>query len=121
MSQSQEQGSAAGRRRFLQLVGMAGLASAIQPGLSLAQSRTPEVPKTPTAPDSVRTAPQQPAAISEEARILAGLIERRYGKHLNPEQLEAVTREIDNRLQGGKRLRESKLANGDEPDVVFRP
>ena len=49
------------------------------------------------------------------------IVRRRYGKHLTPEKLEAVTREMDGRVQGGKRLRESKLANGDEPDFTFRP
>jgi hypothetical protein len=33
--------------------------------------------------------------------------------------MEAVTRELDNRIQGGKRMRETKLANGDEPDFTF--
>jgi hypothetical protein len=44
----------------------------------------------------------------------------RYGAHLTPEQLEAVTREIDSRVTGGKKLREAKLANSDEPDFTFQ-
>ena len=50
---------------------------------------------------------------------LAEIVRRRYGKHLTPEQLEAVARELDGRLQGGKRMRETRLANGDEPDFTF--
>jgi hypothetical protein len=30
-----------------------------------------------------------------------------------------MTREIESRLQGGKRLREARLSNSDEPDVTF--
>ena len=47
-------------------------------------------------------------------------MKRRYGQHLTAEQLESVTKEIENRLQGGKALRAAKLANSDEPDFVFR-
>src|SRR5439155_724736 len=51
---------------------------------------------------------------------LAEIVKRRYGQHLTAEQLESVTKEIENRLQGGKALRAAKLANSDEPDFVFR-
>ncbi|MGH7729947.1 MAG: hypothetical protein ACRENJ_01705, partial [Candidatus Eiseniibacteriota bacterium] len=63
--------------------------------------------------------PAAPAEISEDARSLADIVRRRYGKHLTSDQLEAITRELDGRLQGGKRLRDSKLLNGDEPDFTF--
>jgi len=114
------------RRRFLATLGMAGLSSALAPSaLALAQTVTPASGGATAKPDSV-AAPAPPAApspgpseISEDARSLAEIVRRRYGKHLTPEQLEAVTRELDNRIQGGKRLRESKLANGDEPDFTF--
>lgn len=103
---------------------MAGLASLSAPALAMAQSKTekgasmagaPAAP-APSAPDSTAA---KPPAISEDARALADIIKRRYGLHLTPEQLEAVTREIENRLQGGKALRAAKLANGDEPDFTF--
>jgi hypothetical protein len=69
---------------------------------------------TPAAPG-----PQKPPEISDDARTLAEIVKRRYGQYLTPEQLEGVTREIDDSLQGGKKLRAAKLANGDEPDFTF--
>ena len=109
------------RRRFLKTVGLAGLSSALAPTvLALAQSANPPVGAVPTKPDSTAApAPASPPDISEDARSLAEIVRRRYGKHLTPEQLEAVTRSLDGGVQGGKRLRESKLTNGDEPDFTF--
>lgn len=110
------------RRRFLRTIGLAGLSSALTPtALALAQATTPSGAARSAKSDSTAapTAPTVPSEISEEARSLADIVRRRYGKHLTPDQLEAVTRELDGRVQGGKRLRESKLANGDEPDFTF--
>ncbi|HKQ57398.1 MAG TPA: hypothetical protein VJY35_05985 [Candidatus Eisenbacteria bacterium] len=107
------------RRRFLKTLGLAGLSSTLVPrALALAQSATPPAGATPAKPDSV-AAPAPPAEISEDARSLAEIVRRRYGKHLTPDQMEAITRELDGRVQAGKRLRESKLTNADEPDVTF--
>jgi hypothetical protein len=112
------------RRRVLRALGIAGITSLGAPALAMGQAR----------PDSARGAAKAPAAaaapgapspaakppeISEDARLLAELVKRRYGQHLTPEQLEAVTKEIDGRLKGGKALRDAKLANGDEPDFTF--
>jgi hypothetical protein len=97
------------------MAGLTAVASAVSANMSAWAQRT----TTPTPADSAKSAPAPPE-ISEEARKLADLIERRYGNHLSPTQLEAVTKEIDGRLQGGKRLREVHLANHDEPDFVFR-
>jgi len=114
------------RRRFLKLFGLAGLTSMVSSAmLSWAEPRTPRGPAgtapPPAAPaDSARAPGGKPPEISDDARALAGIIERRYGKHLRPKQLEAVAREIESRLQGGTRLREARLANSDEPDVTFR-
>ncbi len=108
------------RRRFLKTVGVAGLAAAIAPS-ALAQSAGPRPAGSPAPADSAAApAPPAPPEISDDARSLAEIVRRRYGAHLTPEQLEAVTRELNNRVQGGRRLRESRLANGDEPDVTFR-
>ena len=121
------------RRRFLKLAGLAGLTSLGAPALALAQSKLPppgypsltgaptapaEAPATPPAPPKPLT-PEKPPEISDDARDLASVIQRRYGQHLTPEQLEAVTKEIDGRIQGGRKLRDHKLANGDEPDFTF--
>lgn len=106
-----------GRREFLRTVGLAGIASAL-PARALAQSATPP-PSNPPAPPPAAAAPAGPPAISEDARSLAEIVRRRYGQYLTPDQLEGVTRELDGRMQGGRRLRDAKLANGDEPDFTF--
>jgi hypothetical protein len=109
----------ADRRRFLQSAGLAGLASLCRPAMVAAQAK-PAAPGG-ARPDSAAAPPAaaKPPEISDDARALAELLKRRYGQHLTPEQLEAVTKEIENRLQGGKTLRAAKLANGDEPDFTF--
>jgi len=109
------------RRRFLQLAGL-GLSTAFG-GSAIAQTATPPPATpppatTPTAPPAV-AAPEGPPPISEDARALAEIVRRRYGKHLTPDQLEAVTRELDGRVQSGRRLKDVKLANSDEPDFTF--
>ena len=115
------------RRRFLQLAGL-GLSTSAFAAAAFAQTggtpaatppaATPPAatppPATPSAP-----APEGPPAISEDARDLAEIVRRRYGKYLTPEQLEAVARELDQRVQGGRRLKDAKLANSDEPDFTF--
>ncbi len=120
---SPSQPPAPDRRRFLVTVGVAGLSQALMPSMmAIGQTPTPPPVATPAKPDSA-AAPATPAAppeISEEARALAAILQRRYGKHLTPEQLEAVTTELEQRLAGGRALRGAKLANGDEPDFTFR-
>jgi len=109
----------ADRRRFLQSAGLAGLASLCAPVMAAAQAKS----SSPggARPDSAAAPPAaaKPPEISDDAHALAEVLKRRYGQHLTPEQLEAVTKEIENRLQGGKALRAAKLANGDEPDFTF--
>jgi hypothetical protein len=134
MSVSSRRGLAPGRRRFLKLVGFAGISSAVgstmfawaqtgPPGVNVSPKREPSpradaTSKTPA--DTTHGGAAKPPEISEDARALAAIVQRRYGKHLNPKQLEAVTTEIDGRIQGGVRLRAVKLANSDEPDVTFK-
>ena len=109
------------RRRFLQLAGL-GLSTAFG-GAALAQTSPTPPPATPPAATPATppaaAAPEGPPPISEDARSLAEIVRRRYGKHLTPEQLEAVTRELDGRVQAGRRLKDLKLANSDEPDFTF--
>jgi hypothetical protein len=116
---------ASDRRRFLKLVGFAGLSSAVGASMSAWAQTKPaspapatSPPPAPAPPDST-AAPQKPE-ISEDAKALAKILERRYGKFLDAKQIEKLPEEVENRLQGGKRLRDSKLANSDEPDFVFR-
>jgi hypothetical protein len=68
--------------------------------------------------DSTAAAPKSDAP-SEDARALAAMLGRRY--KLTEAQVELVAKDIDGDLQAGKRLRDAKLVNSDEPDMVFRP
>jgi hypothetical protein len=114
------------RRRFLRAVGLAGLSSTLVPtALALAQApppggvaAKPDSAATPAArPDS--TAAPAKEEISEDAWALAGIIRRRYGRHLSDEQLASIARDFDGDLKAFPRLHAVKLANGDEPDFTF--
>lgn len=114
----------ADRRGFLRLLALVGMSTAAgRASLALAAD-PPARPApaarvaTPTAADTSQAA--GPAPPSEDAQALAGIVARRYGKHLTAEQLESVTLEIDGRLRAGERLRRAGLANADEPDFTFR-
>jgi hypothetical protein len=111
------------RRRFLKTVGLAGVTSALAlpavHGPGAAQAPAAPVPATP-APAPADTAQAASKAVGEDARALAGIIERRYGAHLTKEQLESIARDFDGDLAATKRLREVKLGNAVEPDFTFR-
>ena len=115
-----------GRRDFLKLVGLAGLSTTLgAPARAVAQAAKTMTAPADTAKAGMKAAAADtskttaPAAPSEDARALAAIIQRRYGQHLDADQMKGVTEEIDSRLGSGQRLRSSKLANGDEPDVTF--
>jgi len=111
------------RRVFLKTVGLAGFSSALVAralsGAQVPAPATPPVPAmTPAPPDTAKAA--APPEVGEDARALAGIIERRWGRHLSKEQLESIARDFDGDLKALKRMREVKLGNGDEPDFTFR-
>ncbi len=114
------------RRRFLRTVGLAGVTSALTlPALSGSRPARAQAPAVPPAPDSAKAAAPDsakaaPPAIGEDARALAGIVERRYGAHLSKQQLESIARDFDGDLKATKRLREVKLGNSVEPDFTFR-
>jgi len=114
----------ADRRGFLRLLALVGMSSAAGRA-SFALAADPPAQKgparaTPAAPAAADSSAQAgPPPPSEDARALAGIVERRSGAHLTPAQLEDVTREIDGRLRAGERLRKADLANADEPDFTF--
>ena len=111
------------RREFLKSVGLAGISSAlVAPALSGAPSPVPVAPAVLAAsPAPVDTAKAAAATeVGEDARALAGIIERRCGQHLSKEQLESIARDFDGDLKALKRMREVKLGNADEPDFTFR-
>ena len=111
------------RREFLKSVGLAGFSSVlVAPALSGAQAPSlvaPLVPAASPAPADTAAA-AAPPEVGEDARALAGIIERRCGQHLSKEQLESIARDFDGDLKALKRMREVKLGNADEPDFTFR-
>ncbi len=107
------------RRRFLQTLGLAGLTTAVGPALAFAQGATP-TPGGAPADTTKAAAPPKPEPPSDDAKALASVIQRRYGAHLSKEQLESITGDLQGDLDGAKRLRATKLANSDEPDIVFQ-
>ena len=110
------------RRGFLRLVAVAGAAAAL-PAVARAQAPTPPPATPPAAPPAASTTPAtpEPKPPSEDARALAGILDRRYPGRFTPEQLAGFAKDFDGDLALSKRLRATKLANGDEPDFVFRP
>ncbi len=118
----QREPSSPDRREFLRRVGLAGLTTAVvTPALALAQTAKTVSGMTSPAPPDTAKAAAAPKPPSEDAKALASVIQRRYGQHLDADQLKKVTEDIDGRIEGGKRLRASRLANGDEPDFIFKP
>ena len=107
--------------------GAAGLSAALAtPVVALAQSAVqraktakPMTPRQPVAPTTPETGAKPPSEFAADAKAMTEVIQRRYGAHLNPAQLSAITEELDSRMQSGKALRALKLANGDEPEVTF--
>lgn len=112
------------RRRFLKHATLAAAALASGPATAFAQSKAKARSVAKPAPKSAPATPPAAGAtppVSEDAKALAEVIRRRYGQHLTNDQLEAVTRQIDGSIQGGRRLKDVKFANGDEPDFTFVP
>jgi hypothetical protein len=112
-----------GRREFLKTLGLAGLSSSLIPN-ALAWAQTPPAgspaaaPKgMPAAADTSKAPPKE--EISEDAKALASIVKRRYGKFLNDEQMKTITEDLDGTLKSAQRLHSVKLANGDEPDTTF--
>lgn len=107
-----------GRRQFLKTLGIAGLSSSLIPN-ALAWAQTPPAGGAPKAApaDTAKAAPKE--EISEDAKALASIVQRRYGKFLNDEQMKTITEDLDGTLKSAKNLHAVKLANGDEPDTTF--
>ena len=113
-----------GRRRFVQLMGWAGAAAAAHGGPAIAaaaqKSKVANRPVAPAPSPSPSPSPAPGSEISAEARALAEVVKQRYGAHVSPQELETITKDLDGDLKAIQRLRESKLANADEPDITFK-
>ena len=120
--------SRSSRRRFLKIAGAAGLSAAIVPSLAplahaaAAPSSPPGTTPPGVAPSAAAnpTASKEPSEFKDDVQAITTVIRRRYGKHLDAKQLDAIAEELDGRMQGGKAMRAVKLGNGEEPDSVFR-
>ena len=75
-------------------------------------------PRSTRAPGPGPQAPQQqePTAL---AKALAEAVRLRYPDRFSAEDLNAITRSIDNRLRQIERLYQTTLTNADEPDFVY--
>jgi hypothetical protein len=102
------------RRGFLQLI--AGAVTALP---AVAAAQTSPAPATPPAPAA--SAPAPPEHSGNEARLLTEVLRARYPDRFKEEQWASIVTDIDGDLGGAKRLRATKLTNGDEPDSTFRP
>ena len=101
------------RRRFTKTLAAAAGAPILARALPLAAQAAPiQVPThTPTPTPATEPTPFLQA--------LAGAMQAKFGKHLEPGQIEAAKRSLERTLRNAERMREVKLANADEPDVVF--
>ena len=89
------------RRRFLQTLAAAPIASAIQP---LQAQETPS-----------RVGP--PA----EVDALTHLVQARFGQYLAEGDMAEIKRGIERMLRNSEALNRIKLTNADEPDFMFHP
>jgi hypothetical protein len=73
----------------------------------------------------VMTVAQEPKPAKAEtttaAQALTEVVRLRYGQFVSDEHLEEIKRSIDRGQHGADRLKQFKLANGDEPAFVFSP
>ena len=113
--------SGADRRRFLKLLALIGMSSAVagpRPTPAESAPRVPSAAPPPRAPaDSAAAGSQAP---SEDARALAGVLRRRYPGALDDSRIAEVSGDLDDGLDVSRRLRAVKLGNHEEPDFTFR-
>ena len=105
------------RRGFLALI--AGAVTAL-PAAAVAQTAATPTPAAATTPGAP-VAPTPPEHSGNEARLLTEVLRVRYPDRFKEEQWTSIVSDIDGDLGGAKRLRATKLGNGDEPDFTFRP
>jgi|SRR5436190_6703900 len=107
------------RRGFLKML---ATAATLLPAAARAQTPPPATPPAGTTPPpaAAATPPAGPEHSTGEARLLTEVLRARYPDRFNEKQWESIASDFDGDLAGGKRLRATKLANGDEPDVTFR-
>jgi len=94
------------RRRFARTLAAAAGAPLLARALPLEAQAAP----TPTPP------PEPPSPFVE---AMAEALQAKFGRHLEPGQLEAAKRSLDRIARNADRMKQVKLGNADEPDIVF--
>jgi len=113
MSVPNPSGAAPTRRRFAKALAAAAGAPILARALPLG---------TQAAPIQVPTHTPTPTPTSEPTPFIHSLAEAmqaKFGKHLEPGQLDAAKRSLERIVRNGERMRQVRLVNADEPDVVF--
>jgi len=106
------------RRGFAKAVAAAAAAAAAAPAAFPAFADSPAPSATPTVTPSVTPSPT-PAPPSSVAEALTEVVRIRWGKDLSGEQLGDIAKAIDGRVRAAEAMKNVKLTNADEPDVVF--
>ena len=102
------------RRRFARTLAAAAGAPLLVRALPLAGQAAPAAVATPALSPSPTPEPLPPAV-----EPLAELVRVKYGKHLRPGQLDAIRKSLERSVRGAERMKQVKLTNADEPDIVF--
>ncbi|HKG22433.1 MAG TPA: hypothetical protein VKC34_11080 [Blastocatellia bacterium] len=85
----------------------------------VALAATPIV-TTSLMPGAARAQTAQPAdAITSASDAMTQVVRARYGKYLKEDQIAEVRRSIERGIRNGDRLKQVRLANGDEPAFAF--
>jgi hypothetical protein len=79
----------------------------------------PLLPALGDAPAATPSPTPAPRAVDASARLLAQVIEQRYGAQLEAGDLDVITKGIGDALDGAARLRALRLGNADEPVTLF--
>lgn len=98
------------RRRFAKTLAAAATAPILARALPLGAQAAPTPAPSPTP------APEPPSPFVE---AMAEALKAKFGKHLEPGQLEAVKRSLGRASRNAERMKQVRLGNADEPDVVF--
>jgi hypothetical protein len=103
-----------------------GTASPLGRGNQPGAVMTPELAGTPAESSAGRNMDDESAVQAQDAdkptpdaEALAEVVRIRYGKNLSDDQIAEVKRSINGRIRTADRLKQFKLANGDEPAFVF--
>lgn len=110
MNRSDAPVAAPTRRRFAAALAAAAAAPVLAHTLPL------EAQAAPAPPPSPSPAPEPPSPYVE---AMAEALRAKFGRHLEPGQLEAAKRSLDRIARNADRMKQVKLGNADEPDVVF--